>query len=57
MNAGTKINDDLTVQLNYSKSDKDWYFVDTYNNSQYFSGGFNYRISDRQNFSFKYSHF
>lgn len=56
MNAGTKINDDLTVQLNYSKSDKDWYFVDTYNNSQYFSGGFNYRISDRQSFSFKYSH-
>lgn len=56
VNAGTKINDDLTVQLNYSKSDKDWYFVDTYNNSQYFSGGFNYRISDRQSFSFKYSH-
>lgn len=56
VNTGTKIGDNLTVQLNYSKSKKDWYFVDTYNNSEYFSGGFNYKISNKQNFSFKYSH-
>lgn len=54
-NAGTKINENLIVQLNYSKSEKDWYFTDTYNNSQYFSGGFNYKISDKQNISFQYS--
>lgn len=57
INTGTKINDDLTVQFNYSKSEKDWYFVDTYSDTQYFSGGFNYKLSDRQNLSFKYSHF
>lgn len=57
VNTGTKINDKLTVQLNYSKSEKDWYFVDTYSNTQYFSGGFNYKISDRQNLNFKYSRF
>lgn len=56
-NVGTKINDNLTVQLNYSKSEKDWYFVDTYSDTQYFSGGLNYKISDRQNLSFKYSYF
>lgn len=54
-NLGTKINDDLTVQLNYSNSKKDWYFVDTYTNSEYFSGGFRYKISDNQAFTFKYS--
>ena len=57
INTGTKINDDLTMQFNYSKSEKDWYFVDTYSDTQYFSGGFNYKLSDRQNLSFKYSHF
>ena len=57
INTGTKINDDLTVQFNYFKSEKDWYFVDTYSDTQYFSGGFNYKLSDRQNLSFKYSHF
>ena len=57
INTGTKINDDLTLQFNYSKSEKDWYFVDTYSDTQYFSGGFNYKLSDRQNLSFKYSHF
>lgn len=56
INSGTKIGDNLTVQLNYSNSFKDWYFVDTYNKSEYFSTGFNYKISNRQNLSFKYSH-
>lgn len=56
-NLGTKINDNLSVQVNYSKSEKDWYFVDTYSDTQYFSGGFNYKLSDRQNLSFKYSRF
>lgn len=56
INAGTKLGEKLTFQVNYSKSDKDWYFTDTYNDSEYFSGGFNYKISEKQNFSFKYSH-
>ncbi|MFA6709022.1 MAG: hypothetical protein WCR79_04915 [Fusobacterium sp.] len=56
-NIGEKINDNLTVQLNYSKSEKDWYFVDTFDNTEYFSGGFNYKISDKQAVALKYSRF
>ncbi|MCI6153152.1 MAG: TonB-dependent receptor [Fusobacterium perfoetens] len=56
-NFGTKINDNLAIQLNYSKSDKDWYFIDTYSNTEYFSGGFNFKISNNQALTFKYSHF
>lgn len=56
-NLGTKINDDLTVQVNYSKSEKDLYFIDTFSDTEYFSSGLNYKISDNQNISFKYSHF
>lgn len=56
-NIGEKINDNLTIQLNYSKSEKDWYFVDTFDNTEYFSGGFNYKISDKQAVALKYSRF
>lgn len=55
VNAGTKLNENLSVQLNYSKSQDDLYFVDTYRNSEYFSGGVHYRFDDKQNVSFKYS--
>lgn len=56
-NIGEKINDNLTIQLNYSKSEKDWFFVDTFDNTEYFSGGFNYKISDKQGVALKYSRF
>ncbi len=56
-NLGHKVTDNLTLQMNYSHSDKDWYFVDTYNNTEYFSGGLNYKITDDQALSLKYSRF
>lgn len=56
-NLGAKVTDNLILQLNYSKSEKDWYFKDTYNNTQYFSTGLNYKINDNQNISFQYNHF
>lgn len=54
---GAKLGEDLTIQTNYSHSNKDWYFVDTYDNTQYFSSGLNYRLSDTQAVSMKYSRF
>ena len=57
VNLGTKVGDDLVLQLNYANSDRDWYFVDTYSKTKYLSGGLNYRINDNQALSLKYSRF
>lgn len=56
-NLGRKIGENLTLQVNYSHSDKEWYFVDTYDNTEYFSGGLNYKITDNQALALKYSRF
>lgn len=57
INSGFNLFEKLTLQANYSKNKEDLYFKNTYRNSEYFSGGLNYKISDRQNLSFKYSKF
>ena len=57
VNGGFKIGEDLVVQANYSKGDRDWFFVDTYSNTDYFSGGLNYKLTDSQRLAFKYSRF
>ena len=57
VNAGSKINDNFSFQLNYSKDDEDLYFTDTYRSSEYFSGGFNYKLTNNQSLSLKYSKF
>lgn len=56
-NVGGKVTDNLTLQANYSHSNKDWYFVDTFDDTDYFSGGLNYKINDNQAIAFKYSRF
>lgn len=55
LNAGSKIFDNLSFQINYSQGDEDLYFVDTYSKSKYFSSGFNYTYNDKHAFSFKYT--
>lgn len=57
LNTGFGFGEKVSLQFNYSKGDEDLYFVDTYRNNEYFSGGLNYRISNRQNLSIKYSKF
>lgn len=56
-NAGANITDDLVLQFNYSGEDSDLYFVDTYKKTNYFGAGFNYKVTDKQSVSLKYSYF
>lgn len=56
LNLGDKVNEKLSYQLSYTKSDKDLYFVDTYRNSEYWAGALAYQIDPAQRLSFRYSH-
>lgn len=56
-NAGTNLTDNLVLQFNYSGEDSDLYFVDTYKKTNYFGAGLNYKISNKQSVSLKYSYF
>lgn len=55
-NLGDKVNDQLTYQFSYTKTNKDMYFVDTYRNSEYWAGGLSYQLDPTQRLSFRYSH-
>ncbi len=54
---GTNLSDDLAIQLDYSKTDEDLYFVDTYSKTEYFGAGLSYRLTKKQTVSLKYTHF
>lgn len=49
------VNDKLGVQLTYTNSKKDLYFKNTYRNTQYLSSGFNYKVNENNEISFRYS--
>jgi len=52
---GHKINNKLNIQVSYLRNNQNLYFKDTYRNSNYFTTGMHYQISDRQNLSLRYS--
>ena len=43
------------MQVGYTNSKRDLYFKNTYRDTEYFTGGFNYKINEKHNLSFRYS--
>lgn len=52
---GHNLTDKLSMQLTYTNLKRNLYFKDTYRDTQYFSGGLNYKINDNHSLSFRYS--
>lgn len=52
---GHNLTDKLSMQLTYTNLKRDLYFKDTYRDTEYFSGGLNYKINNNHSFSFRYS--
>ncbi|MDB1145329.1 MAG: TonB-dependent receptor [Alcaligenaceae bacterium] len=55
VNLGHNFTDKFSAQASYSYKNQQLYFKDTYRKSHYFTLGMNYKITDRQNVSFRYS--
>lgn len=53
---GGAISDKTSYQLNYTQTDKDLYFNNTYRKSKYFSGGVSHKPDNSQRISLRYSH-
>ncbi len=52
---GHKFNKQFNLQVSYLRNNQNLYFKDTYRNSNYFTAGLHYQISDKQNVSLRYS--
>lgn len=52
---GHNLTDKLSMQLTYTNLKRNLYFKDTYRDTEYFSGGLNYKVNNNHSFSFRYS--
>lgn len=53
---GARINDHFSFLGTATKLERDLYFVDTYRNSEYYSGAFRWDITDKQSLTMRLSH-
>lgn len=56
VNIGAKLQEKLTAEIGYAKQDRNLYFKDTYNHSEYFSAGLKYDPDASQRITIRASH-